>query len=89
MLKDLIQQIDIKGKDVLEVGCGEGGFTFEHLTTAGSILGIDPKASSIEAIQREASKHLDASRAVFRVADIKTVALPDEAFDVVVFANSF
>jgi ubiquinone/menaquinone biosynthesis C-methylase UbiE len=89
MLADIIRQIDITGKDVLEVGCGEGGFTFEHLTTAGSLLGIDTKASSIEAIQRDAPKHLDVSRAEFRVADIITVDLPEAAFDVVVFSNSF
>jgi ubiquinone/menaquinone biosynthesis C-methylase UbiE len=89
MLKDLIKQIDISGKDVLDVGCGEGSFTFEQLTAARSILGIDPKADSIEAIQREAPGHLDMSRAEFRVADIKTEPLPEQAFDVVVFSNSF
>jgi len=74
---------------VLEVGCGEGGFTFEHLTAARSILGIDPNADSIEVIQRDAPEHLEATKAEFRVADVKTDPLPEAAFDVVVFSNSF
>jgi ubiquinone/menaquinone biosynthesis C-methylase UbiE len=89
MLADIIREIDFTDKDVLEIGCGEGGFTFEYLSTAGSILGVDTDPESIETITREAPKHLDTSRAEFRVADIKEVALPKEAFDVVVFSNSF
>lgn len=39
---------DIKGNNVLEVGCGDGRLTWRYAHIANTVTGIDPNASRIE-----------------------------------------
>ena len=83
---DLIDEmLDVRGRDVLDVGCGEG-WLVRHLREcgAGRVVGIDPLAVAIERARAAdrvfADGYLEGSAA----------ALPLEecSFDVVVFFNS-
>ena len=85
----VLSRISFAGKDVLEIGCGAGGFTLEHLKQAHSILGIDPDAESIETLKAEWSKFQLSTQVDFRQGDAIDFPLPAEAFDVAVFAKSF
>jgi ubiquinone/menaquinone biosynthesis C-methylase UbiE len=79
--------IDFSGKDVLDVGCGDGRMTWRFADQAHSILGLDPAAASIEQARLDTPAHLR-SNVAFEVADITTAQLPAEAFDVVALSWS-
>lgn len=77
--------VDVKGKRVLEMGCGDGRFTFLYAEDAAYVLGVDPKRVEI----REARQARAASltrRVKFRVA--KTINPPRRPFDVALFSWS-
>ena len=84
-LAALEQLVDLRGRRVLEVGCGDGRLTFRYATLAASVLGIDPDRSAIETARRERPPEF-ARRVRFRVA--RTVAPPRRRFDVALFSWS-
>lgn len=78
--------IDFAGKDVLEIGCGDGRLTRRFASGARSVLGVDPDVEGVA----QASAQLPESclNATFQVADITTVKLPADAFDLAVLSWS-
>lgn len=85
----VISRINFAGKDVIEIGCGTGGFTLEYLKQANSILGIDLDSEAIDYLKAEWSKQLQNDRGDFRLGDIVDFLLPKEAFDIAIFSDSF
>lgn len=85
----VISSINFDGKDVLEIGCGTGGFTLEYLTRANSILGIDPASEAIDRLKAQWPRSLQNSLIDFRPANIVDFPLPRQAFDIAVFSHSF
>lgn len=83
----LHELIDFTGKDVLEIGCGDGRMTWRFADSARSVLALDPVALSVEEARAAAPAHLH-SNVTFQVADITTAPLPISAFDLVVFSWS-
>ena len=77
--------VDLRGKRVLEMGCGDGRFTYLYAPVAEYVLGVDPKRAEIE--QARADRPLELARRVqFRVA--KTIRPPRRPFDVALFSWS-
>jgi 2-polyprenyl-3-methyl-5-hydroxy-6-metoxy-1,4-benzoquinol methylase len=79
--------IDFTGKDVLDVGCGEGRMTWRLAEPAKSVLGLDPVAESIEMARASVPAGLR-SKVSFQVDDITIADLAQAAFDVVVLSWS-
>jgi ubiquinone/menaquinone biosynthesis C-methylase UbiE len=79
--------IDFAGKDVLDVGCGDGRMTWRFAEQARSVLGLDPVAASVEQARRDTPAHLR-SKVTFQVGDITEAQLPAAAFDVVALSWS-
>lgn len=79
--------VDFTGRDVLDVGCGDGRMTWRFAASTHSILGIDPAAASIAAARASTPDELRA-KVRFEVADITTAEAPVAAFDVAVFSWS-
>lgn len=79
--------LDFTGKDVLDVGCGDGRMTWRFAAATHSTLGIDPNAGSIATARASVPAGLRATVS-FQVADITTTDLPRAAFDVVVLSWS-
>ena len=79
--------VDFQGKDVLEIGCGDGRLTWRYADRAGSVLAIDLKESKIALAQEHTPEHLRSS-IEFQVADIATLAPPEAAFDIAIFSWS-
>lgn len=77
--------VDLRDKRVLEMGCGDGRFTFLYAEDAASVLGIDPKRRAIREARRARAASLT-RRAKFRVA--KTISPPRRPFDVALFSWS-
>ena len=84
VLHDLI---DFAGKDVLEIGCGDGRMTWRFADSARSVLALDPEAQSIAEAQGVATAQ-SRSNVRFQVGDITTAKLPPVTFDVAVFSWS-
>ena len=85
----VISRISFVGKDVLEIGCGSGGFTLEYLAQANSILGIDLDSDAIDCLKAQCPKSLQGSQFVFLPGDVVDFPLPKGAFDIAVFSDSF
>ena len=67
---------------VLEIGCGDGRVTRLYAHHAASVVAIDPKAESIEALRAE-FPHVDA-----RATSIAGLDLPPHSVDVAIFSWS-
>ena len=82
--------LDFSGRDVLEVGCGDGRLTWRYAEHTRSVLALDPDAAAIEQARANLLDQpaLVRGKVNFQVGDITTVDLPSEAFDVVVLAWS-
>ncbi len=76
--------IDFVGKDVLEIGCGEGRMTWRFADAAASVLAFDPDDSAI-ATAREQTPDALKAKLSFRVADITNIKLTQGAYGVAVF----
>ena len=85
----VVNQVDFDDKDVLEIGCGRGDFTFAYLKNAKSVLGVDPGAEAIKDLEARWSRTLQKTPADFRCGKIEDLALPEESFDRLVFSRSF
>jgi ubiquinone/menaquinone biosynthesis C-methylase UbiE len=78
---------DFKDKNVFEVGCGDGRMTMLYADVASSVLAFDPDADVIAEAQAQLPEHL-ATNVEFRVADMSTVKLKQQSYDVGVLAWS-
>ncbi|HEX5548701.1 MAG TPA: class I SAM-dependent methyltransferase [Ktedonobacterales bacterium] len=79
--------IDFTGRDVLEIGCGEGRLTRRFASGARSVLGVDLDAESIALAPAQLPESLR-SVVTFQVADITALELPTAAFDVAILSWS-
>jgi 2-polyprenyl-3-methyl-5-hydroxy-6-metoxy-1,4-benzoquinol methylase len=73
-----------EGRDVLEIGCGEGRLTERYAAAARSVLAIDPDEDAI-ARCRDAVRGLPVDA---RAIDFAHFAPANTAFDVVIFSWS-
>ena len=79
--------VDFTGKDVLEVGCGDGRLTWRYAATAASVLAFDPVVDRIDRARANIPGDLR-DHVTFRAGDITTLELPEFAFDVALLAWS-
>ena len=79
--------VDFEGKDVLEIGCGNGRLTWRFADRAASVVALDPKEAEI-GWAREHTPDALRSRVTFQVADITAVELPEAAFDIALLSWS-
>ena len=79
--------VDFAGKDVVEVGCGDGRLTLRFAHAAASVLAFDPDESTI-ASAREQTPAALRGRVEFRAADVASIRLAAGAYDVAVLSWS-
>ena len=78
---------DVRGRRVLELGCGDGRLTLGVAADAASVLAFDPDAEAVESAQRSLPAEL-AQRVAYRVASGREIELEPVSFDLVVFSWS-
>jgi cyclopropane fatty-acyl-phospholipid synthase-like methyltransferase len=77
----------LRGRDVLEIGCGNGRLTWRYADRVASVVGLEPDDGRV-ARARAARPAALRDRVEFRHADVATVDLPAAGFDVVLFSWS-
>jgi predicted RNA methylase len=78
---------DFAGKEVVELGCGDGRLTSGIAAEAARVLAFDPDAEAVAKARRALAGEL-ADRVEFRVASGADIELEPASFDLVVFSWS-
>jgi ubiquinone/menaquinone biosynthesis C-methylase UbiE len=79
--------IRLRGRDVLEIGAGNGRLTWRYAERVASIVALEPDDGRVARAQAAITPGL-LDRVDFRRADVTAVDLPDSAFDVALFSWS-
>ena len=79
--------IDFRGKDVIEIGCGDGRMTLRFAEHAKSVTALDTHGALIDSARERLPGELS-SRVSFRVADVGAMDLQEDGYDVAVFSGS-
>ncbi|HCG00064.1 MAG TPA: hypothetical protein DEV93_05920 [Chloroflexi bacterium] len=83
----LHELVDFVGKNIVEVGCGDGRMTWRYAESARSVLAVDPDEASIAHAIEQRPETLQ-SIVTFRAGDVETVGLPEARFDVAILSWS-
>jgi SAM-dependent methyltransferase len=75
----------VRGKRLLDLGCGDGRFALGVARYASTVNGIDPDAQAVADARKLARKN-GMSNARFAVGAGQRLPFPDDAFDVVVLS---
>ncbi len=85
-VETLRRLVNFRGKDVIDIGCGEGRTARHIALTAASVLGVDPDEKAIDRARHGGRDKTEGC--TFMAADAVTLDLPPARFDVVVFSRS-
>ena len=84
----LIQRfVAIKGRRVLEIGCGDGRLTRQYAPLASTVVAVEPEAAKIRAARRAAAAE-GLTNVSFRVGAAERVRLDGSPFDIALFSWS-
>lgn len=79
--------VDFHGKDVVEVGCGDGRLTWRYAKHTASVLAFDPEPELIE-FAREQMPPEVRLKVTFQTANIEEIERPEGAFDIALLSWS-
>lgn len=86
-LAALYRVADFRGRDVLELGCGDGRLPVGIAKDAASVFAFDPDAEAVERARRSLPFDL-AQRVAYQVASGEGIEIEPASFDLVVFSWS-
>lgn len=79
--------VDFSGKNVLEIGCGDGRLIWRYADHAATVFGIDSVESDIDTARSNTPEHLR-TRVSFQALDAVSAEFAPGSFDVVVLGRS-
>jgi ubiquinone/menaquinone biosynthesis C-methylase UbiE len=79
--------VQLKGKRILEVGCGDGRLTIQYAPEAASVVAIDPDPESISAA-RQAATDAGIRNVSFKVGLAERSRIVGGPFEVALFSWS-
>ncbi|MCX6655144.1 MAG: class I SAM-dependent methyltransferase [Candidatus Bathyarchaeota archaeon] len=74
---------DVKGKSVLDLGCGTGRYCVILAERGASVVGVDPSSEMLEHAKRKVTS---THRFDLRQGTIETISFPSDHFDLVISA---
>jgi len=77
----------LRGRRILEVGCGDGRLTFQYAPAARQVLAFDPDRPSIEDALDEQAR-LRVRNVTFEVGSVERLPARGAPFDVALFSWS-
>ncbi len=77
----------LRGRRILEVGCGDGRLTFQYALAAREVLAFDPDRASIEDALDEQAR-LGIQNVAFRLGSVERLPARGAPFDVALFSWS-
>jgi ubiquinone/menaquinone biosynthesis C-methylase UbiE len=80
----LLNSLELKGKRVIDIGCGEGGLALKMSQRGAEVIGIDPDKDCIAAARIANSATSDK----FHEGIAEDMVLDDRSVDIAVFFNS-
>jgi ubiquinone/menaquinone biosynthesis C-methylase UbiE len=83
-LSHLVTTYELAGKDVVEIGCGDGKFTRQYAEIPRRIVGIDPEISDLH----EVMNNKRPANSFFIQSEGELLPFPPQFFDIVIFASS-
>jgi ubiquinone/menaquinone biosynthesis C-methylase UbiE len=85
-LSHLINACQLEGKDILEIGCGDGKFIRQYTQFPRKITGIDPEVEDlITAVQSDSKNNI---RVRYLQAEGEHLPFTAHASDIAIFASS-
>ena len=75
----------VRGKRVLDLGCGDGRFALAVAAFASTVKGLDPDSEAIAAAKK-AARRSGVRNVRFAVGAAQRMPYPDGAFDVVILS---
>lgn len=79
--------VELRGRRVLDVGCGEGRLSFACAGEGATVFGFDPDEEAIAVARAETPEALR-KRLRFEVAHAREIELPKGDFDLALFSWS-
>jgi ubiquinone/menaquinone biosynthesis C-methylase UbiE len=86
-MQTIQKHVNFAGKDVLEIGCGDGRLTFKYAEMAKRVVALDPDAERIKLAEANNPKQLS-GKLEFRVGNGEELSFPEDSFDIVFFTYS-
>jgi SAM-dependent methyltransferase len=74
---------DVRGKRVLDLGCGYGDLTFRLLEAGAEVVGLDLSPGSIEVARARIGRFAPGATVEFVAAPAERTGLPDGSFDLI------
>lgn len=81
------RHVSFDGKEVLEIGCGEGRLTCQYAALTKHVIAVDPNRSAIADAKKKTPKVIE-DKVTFRVMRGEKLSFPSRSFDVVFFGWS-
>jgi ubiquinone/menaquinone biosynthesis C-methylase UbiE len=79
--------VDVAGKRVLEIGCGEGRLTWRYASASSLTVGLDPDRNALRVASADRPSDLR-NKAVFINAHAERIPFHKETFDIAILAWS-
>ncbi|MEW6405881.1 MAG: class I SAM-dependent methyltransferase [Chloroflexota bacterium] len=83
----LHQFVDFAGKQVLEIGCGDGRLTWKYAKSAGRVTGFDVEMDDLRLARTDRPSDLENQVSLTR-ASACHIPFPRETFDIAILAWS-
>jgi ubiquinone/menaquinone biosynthesis C-methylase UbiE len=83
----ILELVDLRGLNVVDVGCGDGRMTFACACEGARVFAFDPDEEGIAQAREETPRELR-RRIRFEVADAAQIELPRGEFDLALFSWS-
>jgi ubiquinone/menaquinone biosynthesis C-methylase UbiE len=85
--KSLHKFVDVSGKSILEVGCGEGRLTWKYANASNLTVGFDPDHDALRVARADSPSGLH-GRIHFAQASARHIPFSKETFDIAILAWS-